>query len=226
MAWFRAKTLPRDVNTITSDSSSSFVRIPEPGQLTVSAVAMSSTSSVAQTAEGTQENVPTSPSILIEEPEPASRPPLAVSTKINIPSPALTSTSLLSALPLPSRTKSNATTETAPVSAVSASVTVAKSASRPVRSEDNRLRITSSAPDQGALTSQVPEAVLKDVMEVMNAMGLEVKTESEYKLRCTRVKKRRPGSRMSMSPSSGGRVSGAPHCFTSQDLEEASLTGW
>lgn len=88
--------------------------------------------------------------------------------------------------------------------------------------------------DQSALSSNLPSEVIGEVIKVLIEMGLEVKKENEYRLRCTRAKKgQAPGARglrgsvMSIGGGSGGfllgnasstRVSNARHT-ESWDIE-------
>jgi protein-serine/threonine kinase len=56
------------------------------------------------------------------------------------------------------------------------------------------LRIHHGAVDQTTITTQAPPEVMKHVREVLEGMGVAIELESEYKYRCTRVKRRKTPS--------------------------------
>jgi protein-serine/threonine kinase len=59
--------------------------------------------------------------------------------------------------------------------------------------EDARLRIHTGVLDQSALSSKPPQDIMNEVIRVLMEMGMEVKRENEYRVRCTRVKKKGRG---------------------------------
>ncbi len=225
MDWFRRKSIAKDtlVNLKTagvkSDSVGSFVRVsngPARGAPNIAGstlnLAMSSTSSIANIAEG-------NPNITVTEAAPADEAPSSVSQqpnempepvrlplrpatdKVNIVLPAGTSTaSLLSpsqvdSLPMPSRSKSHQAADTAPVRTTPA-ITPARVAAQPaaVRSADDaRMRVHTGLVDQSALSSRPPSEVIAEVLLVLHGMGIEIKKENEFRLRCTRVRRRKAG---------------------------------
>lgn len=227
MDWFRRKSLAKDtlVNLksagIKSDSLSSFVRVsngpargPQPMAGSMANLAMSSTSSIAHTAQGT-------PNITVTDPAPVTEPVIDYTTslkempesvrirlgpagsKINVVvPPAATSTaSLLSpsragSMPIPSRSKSHHPADTAAASATS-TVPPFKAAFRPTSTrsaDDAKMRVHTGLVDQTALSSRTPAEVLAEVLRVLHGMGMEIKKENEFRLRCTRVRRRKAGA--------------------------------
>lgn len=63
-----------------------------------------------------------------------------------------------------------------------------------VRSDDLKMRLHSGIVDQSALSSKPPREVMEDVLRVMQEMGIDVKRENDFKLRCVRVRKRKAGA--------------------------------
>lgn len=59
---------------------------------------------------------------------------------------------------------------------------------------DAKLRTHHGAVDQEALTSGSPMDVLVEVKQVLLSMGIEVKKDGDYKLKCTRQRRKRPNS--------------------------------
>ncbi|KAK9704085.1 hypothetical protein K7432_010401 [Basidiobolus ranarum] len=57
-------------------------------------------------------------------------------------------------------------------------------------SQEYKLRIHSGAIDQNAVTSRAPIEVFQDIKQVLFAMGIEIKKETDMKLKCTRRKKK------------------------------------
>ncbi|ORX82674.1 Pkinase-domain-containing protein [Basidiobolus meristosporus CBS 931.73] len=57
-------------------------------------------------------------------------------------------------------------------------------------SQEYKLRIHSGAIDQNAVTSRAPIEVFQDIKQVLFAMGIEIKKETDLKLKCTRRKRK------------------------------------
>lgn len=57
-----------------------------------------------------------------------------------------------------------------------------------------RLRVHVGVVDQSALTSKPALEVMDQVQKVLHGMGIEVKRENDFKLRCTRAKRRKAGA--------------------------------
>ncbi|WWC59963.1 uncharacterized protein I303_102526 [Kwoniella dejecticola CBS 10117] len=60
-------------------------------------------------------------------------------------------------------------------------------------SEDVKMRVHTGLVDQSALSSKPPKEVMKEVLVVLQEMGMEIKRENEYRLRCTRARRRKAG---------------------------------
>ncbi|KAG2137465.1 Pkinase-domain-containing protein [Suillus clintonianus] len=56
------------------------------------------------------------------------------------------------------------------------------------------LRIHHGAVDQTTITTRPPPEVIKHVCQVLEGMGIELKSESEYKYRCIRAKRKKSGT--------------------------------
>ena len=59
---------------------------------------------------------------------------------------------------------------------------------------DDRMRVHTGLVDQSALSSKPPREVIQEVLKVLQEMGMEIKKENEYRLRCTRARKRKTGA--------------------------------
>ncbi|KAJ9115095.1 hypothetical protein QFC22_005423 [Naganishia vaughanmartiniae] len=64
-----------------------------------------------------------------------------------------------------------------------------------------RLRVHVGVVDQSALTSKPAVEVMDQVQKVLHSMGIEVKRENDFKLRCTRTKRRKAGAVTGMGSS-------------------------
>ena len=126
------------------------------------------------------------------------RTPLgSANNKTNIvPQTVGTSESL--SVQLPGRSKSISPDATVPIDqplSASTALTV-KAPARPTPSrpsDEIRMRVHTGLVDQSALSSKPPKAVMLEVTRVLQEMGIEVKKENEFRLRCTRAKKRKSG---------------------------------
>lgn len=217
MAWFRGKTHAKntlsEVKTshLRSDSTTSFVQVSgsphrrPPAPVTVDTetanAAMSSTSSFVRTAENT-------PTIAVTETMPSTEPDAADSKKDagddqtkstgynNTQLAPPVSTSPSQAMPNPARTQSHGPALAAPMSVVAVTELPSRPLTRTatVRSDDLKMRLHSGIVDQSALSSKPPREVMDDVLRVMQEMGMDVKRENDFKLRCVRVRKRKAGA--------------------------------
>lgn len=84
---------------------------------------------------------------------------------------------------------------------------------------DAKLRTHHGAVDQEALTSGSPMDVLVEVKQVLLSMGIEVKKDGDYKLKCTRQRRKRPNSITAATSSSNN-----PSCNESASSSLASNT--
>jgi protein-serine/threonine kinase len=69
-------------------------------------------------------------------------------------------------------------------------------------SAEARLRIHAGVVDQAALTSQPAKDVIAEVIRVLFDMGIEVKRESDFRLRCTRPRRKKAGASIGLGLSS------------------------
>lgn len=215
MDWFRRKSLAKDTLTglrsagVRSDSTSSFVRVsdsPVRGvakinteTLSSANLAMSSTSSLARTAENT-------PAITMSDMLPSPEPVQGNGVDENATTrfaaeTSLAPTSTVSLAPpvrevLPGRSQSHHPRSPAagPISAT-ATLNPAKAALRTTstKNEDSKMRVHTGVVDQSALSSQPPTEVMQEVLKVLHNMGIEVKRENEYRFRCTRIRRKKAG---------------------------------
>lgn len=230
MDWFRRKSLAKDtlVNLKTAgvknDSLSSFVRVshgPSRGaeRMVGSAanLTMSSTSSIAHTAEGTPnitvteaERLPQPTPTTVastsssEMPEPVRVPLGPAESKMNTVTNATAAASTASLLtptragsmPIPSRSKSHHPADIASTSAT-ANMLPNKVIMRPIAgrsADDAKMSVHTGLVDQSALSSKPPAEVVAEVLRVLQGMGMEIKKENEFRLRCTRVRRRKAGA--------------------------------
>jgi protein-serine/threonine kinase len=224
MNWFRRKSIAKDtlssINTsnLRSDSTTSFVRVSEsparPSQTATqrSNIAMSSTTSVAKTAEATpvapvEESLPATipePSkpaeikIVKAEPETASK-----EVKETVSKPARSAGLMLPpgagatspAASVPRSMSHQPPPATAPIP--STAVFGQRPVTRPTtasRSDDSKMRVHAGLVDQSALSSTPPKEVIEEVLKVLHDMGMDVRRENEYRFRCTRVRKKKAGA--------------------------------
>ena len=216
MAWFRGKTHAKntlsEVKTshLRSDSTSSFVQVSgsparqAPASLAVDTetanAAMSSTSSFARTAENT-------PTIAVSETMPSTDPTAASAKDAGDSSSKAAgynssqlappiSTVPSQAMPNAARTQSHGPAPGTPMSVVAVTELPSRPLTRTatVRSDDLKMRLHSGIVDQSALSSKPPREVMEDVLRVMQDMGMDVKRENDFKLRCVRVRKRKAGA--------------------------------
>jgi protein-serine/threonine kinase len=225
MNWFRRKSIAKEtlssINTshLRSDSTTSFVRVSEsparPSQTATqrSNIAMSSTTSVAKTAEP----IPAAPAPIVETspvtvPEPSK--PVEVETvkavpetatkevKEVVPKPAKSGGLMLppgagsSASSVPRSMSHQPPPATAPIPS-----TAVFGQQRPVtrpttasRSDDSKMRVHAGLVDQSALSSNPPKEVMEEVLKILHDMGIDVRRENEYRFRCTRVRKKKAGA--------------------------------
>ncbi|KAL7419812.1 hypothetical protein Q5752_005728 [Cryptotrichosporon argae] len=170
--------------------------------------AMSSTSSIGNTAEaeGAPSVVKTS---TLAVPANARQPLAPAGSKVNMDLRSTPDLPLPSheAQVLPQRSKSHrptpstdASTSTtlspasqAPARSQRASVPTKSTATRAAVAEDKIRYFPGGPVTQAALTNRPPADVMADVIAVLQAMGIEVKKETEWRLRCTRVRRRKAG---------------------------------
>lgn len=229
MDWFRRKSMVNNSYSssasagLRNESTGSFVRVePVQSPPTVATVDMSSTSSVAVILEEEQlvpppprEEVPLPDSATL--PTPSSRIPEPVRLPL---AEAGNATNIARSSPQRQTIGSTGRSKSHHIGLTPGQVKSAPtpkastpSAAARLRAEEAKLRIHTGVVDQSALSSKLPSEVISEVIKVLSEMGLEVKRENEFRLRCTRPKKGAArgglrGSVMSMGGSSGGFLLG------------------
>lgn len=200
-----------------SDSPVRAARENRMAQSAANLAAMSSTSSVGHVQETSNETDPVPDSATlpkdqaviqssrpIEIASPARVPLGPAASKTNIAPPASASSSdLLSphrggTLPTPSRSKSLSPDMVIAQQAGSVSAILPSRApprSSPTKtSDETKMRVHTGLVDQSALSSKMPKEVMSEVVRILQEMGMEIKKENEFRLRCTRARKRKTGA--------------------------------
>lgn len=252
----RDTLVPYKTGGVTSDSTSSFVRIGESPErpvgddpLTGNAAglgAMSSTSSIAPTQEGNVDELepvptpdsatlPKEMSITLAVPKATTtgtRTPLGlVSNETNIvQNPASNSATDLSptrsgTLPTTSRSKSHAPSQIqdGPSSVMLPTKVPLRSA--PAKSfDESKMRIHTGLVDQSALSSKPPREVMAEVIRVLQEMGMDIKKENEFKVRCIRARRRKSGPTIGLGIGSvmSGSNSMSPFTLTNSSSTKVS----
>jgi protein-serine/threonine kinase len=132
-------------------------------------------------------------------------PGKSVDTTIHSPQPRRSGVSdqaLLNKLPRPATVGRDLVKQTEPI-APPAPV-------NPITSSpfnEARLRVHVGVVDQSALTSKSAVDVMEQVQKVLYGMGIEVKRETEFKLRCMRVRRKKAGAMTGLGLSSFGNSS-------------------
>ena len=223
-------------------------------QNAANSAAMSSTSSVAHTQEDDVEPSPTIETALPprgkgdegdHSPTPVNadvpaRVPLGPATsKTNIVPHASGSAShnnLLSspreaALPMATRSKSLVPDGIVPIALPSMPPPAVPSKpavrnSPPRAQDESKMRVHTGLVDQSALSSKPPKVVMVEVLRVLQEMGLEIKRENEYRLRCTRARKRKSGATTGLGLGSVISVGSGMSPFTLMSSASASKVRW
>nr|XP_019049956.1 CAMK/CAMKL/KIN4 protein kinase [Kwoniella bestiolae CBS 10118]OCF28886.1 CAMK/CAMKL/KIN4 protein kinase [Kwoniella bestiolae CBS 10118] len=215
MDWFRRKSLAKDtlVNLksagVKSDSQSSFVRVsparPRVGGSTAN-LAMSSVSSIGHTQEGPAVTVSEEPddvqpeSATLPKPttitaaEPAQIPLGEAVNKTNVQSTSDLLSPTSARVPTPERSKSHRVSPSASQTSTSGLGKNVISTRPRAGSEDIKMRVHTGLVDQSALSSKPPKEVMAEVLKVLQEMGMDIKRENEFRLRCTRVRRRKAGA--------------------------------
>lgn len=197
MDWFRRKTLVKETlpepksPALKSDSQSSFVRIGEVASTASKAQesAQASTTSHGNT-DKTEETKETFDSTTDQENNTKTTPTrssvLSRSIDVTTTTPSVTVT------PRPTA----ATTLTIGTSTQQSPLktTVRTRSASTFTFDESRIRVHNGLVDQSALSTKPPQDVFMEVMQVLRGMGVEMKRETDFKLRCTRAKKKAAGT--------------------------------
>lgn len=195
MDWFRRKTLVKETlpepksPALKSDSQSSFVRIGEVASTASKAQesAQASTASHGNT-DKTEETKETFDSTTDQENNTKTTP--TKSSVLSRSIDATTTTPSVTVTPRPTA----ATTLTIGTSTQQSPPTTIRTRSASTLFDESRIRVHNGLVDQSALSTKPPQDVFMEVMQVLRGMGVEMKRESDFKLRCTRTKKKAAGT--------------------------------
>lgn len=195
MDWFRRKTLVKETlpepksPALKSDSQSSFVRIGEVASTASKAQesAQASTASHGNT-DKTEETKETFDSTTDQENNTKTTP--TKSSVLSRSIDATTTTPSVTVTPRPTA----ATTLTIGTSTQQSPPTTIRTRSASTLFDESRIRVHNGLVDQSALSTKPPQDVFMEVMQVLRGMGVEMKRESDFKLRCTRAKKKAAGT--------------------------------
>lgn len=195
MDWFRRKTLVKETlpepksPALKSDSQSSFVRIGEVASTASKAQesAQASTASHGNT-DKTEETKETFDSTTDQENNTKTTP--TKSSVLSRSIDATTTTPSVTVTPRPTA----ATTLTIGTSTQQSPPTTIRTRSALTLFDESRIRVHNGLVDQSALSTKPPQDVFMEVMQVLRGMGVEMKRESDFKLRCTRAKKKAAGT--------------------------------
>lgn len=205
-----------------------------PGVLVNSATSLRVEETATSTPSEDLVQVPSTPRVTVTTPGPAepttpvARAPLAPEDN-SVPRPVSAVEETILAPVGPPTVKRNQTQPLGKTSPVRQSP-VRQSSGAPrwagVASEaiDSRLRLHNGVVDQNALTAKSPLVVIKDIDRVLYQMGIETRRESEFKLRCTRVRRKKAaattalgGSLASLSLNASSAASGGPASTSAVD---------
>jgi hypothetical protein len=92
----------------------------------------------------------------------------------------------------------------------------------PPRGDESKMRVHTGLVDQSALSSKPPNDVMAEVIKVLLEMGMEVKREYEYRLWCTRVRRRKAGATTGLGLGSVMSVGSGMSPFTLMSNASAS----
>lgn len=195
MDWFRRKTLVKETlpepksPALKSDSQSSFVRIGEVASTASKAQesAQASTASHGNT-DKTEETKETFDSTTDQENNTKTTP--TKSSVLSRSIDATTTTPSVTVTPRPTA----ATTFTIGTSTQQSPPITIRTRSASTLFDESRIRVHNGLVDQSALSTKPPQDVFMEVMQVLRGMGVEMKRESDFKLRCTRAKKKAAGT--------------------------------
>ncbi|OXB33451.1 protein-serine/threonine kinase [Cryptococcus neoformans] len=194
MDWFRRKTFVKETvpepksPALKSDSQSSFVRVGEVASPASKAQESAQASTVSQentdeteekigsTADqgNTTKTTPTKSSVLPQPVDADATPP---SVMVTPPRPTAATTPTI-----------GSSTQQSPPT------TIRTRSASTFTFDESKIRVHTGLVDQSALSTKSPQDVFVEVIQVLRGMGVEMKRESDFKLRCTRAKKKAAGS--------------------------------
>lgn len=193
MDWFRRKTFVKETvpepksPALKSDSQSSFVRVGEVASPASKAEESAQASTVSQeSTDETEEKIgstadrgnttkttPTKSSVLPRPVNADATPPSVMVT----PRPTAATTPTI-----------GSSTQQSPPT------TIRTRSASTFTFDESKIRVHTGLVDQSALSTKSPQDVFVEVIQVLRGMGVEMKRESDFKLRCTRAKKKAAGS--------------------------------
>lgn len=75
---------------------------------------------------------------------------------------------------------------------------------------DSKLRLHRGAVDQDALTSKAPNEVIMSIKESLKSMGIDLKHQNDFKIKCIRPMRKRPTSQQTTPPTRTRKISTVP----------------
>lgn len=212
MNWFRRKSLvkgpfvppvpisrePSRLSTAQVNSNAKLPPVPSPP-------AHSLTAPPTVPRENKENASPSAPVPRQDGPLQEEIPDKPAETTIHSPQPRRSGVSdqaLLNKLPRPATVGRDLVKQTEPIAP--------HAAVNPITSSpfnEARLRVHVGVVDQSALTSKGALEVMEQVQKVLYGMGIEVKRETEFKLRCLRVRRKKAGAMTGLGLSSFGNSS-------------------
>jgi len=139
------------------------------------------------------------------------RQPLApASSKVNVEPKPVAEPSKLSTPErsnIPARSKSQRSPSSKGIPSPLSSPVTGRSHNSPIPgSDESKLRLHTGLVDQSALSSRPPQEIMAEVTRVLHAMGIEIKEEADFRLRCTRVRRRKSGPTTGLSTGAFARM--------------------
>lgn len=122
---------------------------------------------------------------------------LRVPERVAVPTRSKSQRTPHAQVPLSSSPSSNAAT--ALVSPLTLAAGTRRWDTAGVSAEESKLRVHTGLVDQSALSSRPPPEIMAEVVRVLHEMGMDVKQEGEYRLRCTRARRRKAGPTTGLS---------------------------
>lgn len=194
MDWFRRKTFVKETlpepksPVIKSDSQSSFVRIGEV------ASPASKTQESAQASTVSQENTDKAEEKIDSTADQENAAKTTPTKSPVLPQPIGATATTPSVMITPPRPTAATTPTIGSSTQQSPPTTIRTRSASTFTFDESKIRVHTGLVDQSALSTKPPQDVFVEVIQVLRGMGVEMKRESDFKLRCTRAKKKAAGT--------------------------------